>query len=277
MPSPTRSAIPTSGATTPSSPSSPTMPSATNSAPTPSRTIASSTRSASPSTSGEWGMSPPTVNAYYDDSMNDINFPAGILQPPFFDRTQDDAVNYGHIGAVIGHELTHGFDDEGRKFDAKGNLSDWWTPEDLKKFEARTDCLVNEYGTLHRGRRRQGQRQAYPRRKYRRQRRPAARVHGLHAASQRGPHRHNAKIDGFTGRSGSTSPSRRTGARTRAPKHARAGADRSALARPHPRRRRDCQSARFRRRLRLQETQPHGSRQQLPRLVAGGCIREGVE
>jgi putative endopeptidase len=94
----------------------------------------------------EWGMTPPTVNAYYDPSMNDINFPAGILQPSFYDKSQDDAVNYGHIGAVIGHELTHGFDDEGRKFDAKGNLSDWWTPEDAKKFETRTDCLVNEYG-----------------------------------------------------------------------------------------------------------------------------------
>ncbi|CAN5566597.1 M13 family metallopeptidase [soil metagenome] len=94
----------------------------------------------------EWGMTPPTVNAYYDPSMNDINFPAGILQPSFFDKKQDDAVNYGHIGAVIGHELTHGFDDEGKKFDAKGNLSDWWTAEDTKKFESRTDCLVKEYG-----------------------------------------------------------------------------------------------------------------------------------
>ena len=93
----------------------------------------------------EWQMTPPTVNAYYDSSMNDINFPAGILQPPFFDRTQDDAVNYGHAGAVIGHELTHGFDDEGRKFNAKGNLDDWWTAEDKKNFETRTDCLVNEY------------------------------------------------------------------------------------------------------------------------------------
>ena len=95
---------------------------------------------------GEWGMTPPTVNAYYDPSMNDINFPAGILQPSFYDKNQDDAVNYGHIGAVIGHELTHGFDDQGKKFDAKGNLSDWWTPEDTKKFEAKTDCLVKEYG-----------------------------------------------------------------------------------------------------------------------------------
>ena len=94
---------------------------------------------------GEWGMTPPTVNAYYNPSMNDINFPAGILQPDFYDPKADDAVNYGHIGAVIGHELTHGFDDEGKKFDAKGNLSDWWTADDTKKFGAKTDCLVNEY------------------------------------------------------------------------------------------------------------------------------------
>jgi endothelin-converting enzyme/putative endopeptidase len=98
---------------------------------------------------GEWEMSPPTVNAYYDPSMNNINFPAGILQPPFFDRAQDDAVNYGHIGAVIGHELTHGFDDEGRKFDGLGNLDDWWTPADLKNFTARTDCLADEYSSFN--------------------------------------------------------------------------------------------------------------------------------
>jgi len=94
---------------------------------------------------GEWEMSPPTVNAYYDDSMNNINFPAGILQPPFYDPSRSTATNYGHIGAIIGHELTHGFDDEGRKFDAKGDLDDWWTPADLKNFQARTSCLVNEY------------------------------------------------------------------------------------------------------------------------------------
>jgi putative endopeptidase len=96
----------------------------------------------------EWGMTPPEVNAYYSRSMNDINFPAGILQPSFYDPKQDDAVNYGHIGAVIGHELTHGFDDEGKKFDGKGNLNNWWTPEDTKKFEERTGCLVNEYGSF---------------------------------------------------------------------------------------------------------------------------------
>jgi endothelin-converting enzyme/putative endopeptidase len=94
---------------------------------------------------GEWDMTPPTVNADYLPSMNTINFPAGILQPAFYDRTASDASNYGHIGAIVGHELTHGFDDEGRKFDAQGNLKDWWTAEDAKQFEQRTDCVVNEY------------------------------------------------------------------------------------------------------------------------------------
>jgi putative endopeptidase len=94
---------------------------------------------------GEWAMSPPTVNAYYNPQMNDINFPAGILQPPFFDPSQDDAVNYGAVGSIIGHELTHGFDDEGRQFDGKGNLEDWWTPADGKQFTERADCVVKEY------------------------------------------------------------------------------------------------------------------------------------
>jgi len=93
----------------------------------------------------EWGMTPPTVNAYYDPSMNDINFPAGILQPPFYDNAMDDGVNFGGIGMVVGHELTHGFDDEGRQFDAKGNLRDWWTPEDAKEFEQRAACIEREY------------------------------------------------------------------------------------------------------------------------------------
>ena len=93
----------------------------------------------------EWGMTPPTVNAYYNPVENNINFPAGILQPPFYDNKLDDAVNYGAIGAVVGHELTHGFDDQGRQFDAKGNLRDWWTPEDAKEFEKRADCFVKEY------------------------------------------------------------------------------------------------------------------------------------
>ena len=93
----------------------------------------------------EWHMSQPTVNAYYDSQNNDINFPAGILQPPFYDNAMDDAVNYGAIGAVIGHELTHGFDDSGRQFDGDGNLRDWWTEADAKAFEARAGCLVDQY------------------------------------------------------------------------------------------------------------------------------------
>jgi len=97
---------------------------------------------------GEFGMSPPTVNAYYSPTMNDINFPAGILQPPFYDPNSTDAENYGHIGAVVGHELTHGFDDQGRQFDANGNLADWWTSGDAKQFEAKTDCEVKEYGAF---------------------------------------------------------------------------------------------------------------------------------
>jgi endothelin-converting enzyme/putative endopeptidase len=96
----------------------------------------------------EWAMTPPTVNAYYDPQMNNINFPAGILQPPFFDRTMDDAVNFGGIGMVIGHELTHGFDDEGRQFDPQGNLRDWWTPTDAKAFEERAACVADEYSSF---------------------------------------------------------------------------------------------------------------------------------
>ena len=93
----------------------------------------------------EWGMTPPTVNAYYDAEMNEIVFPAGILQPPFFDPDADDASNFGGIGAVIGHEMTHGFDDQGRKFDAQGNLRDWWTPEDQKKFNERAQCVKTQF------------------------------------------------------------------------------------------------------------------------------------
>ena len=96
----------------------------------------------------EWGMTPPTVNAYYDPQMNNINFPAGILQPPFFDNAMDDAVNFGGIGMVIGHELTHGFDDEGRQFDPKGNLLDWWTPVDAKEFQQRAACVDDEYSSF---------------------------------------------------------------------------------------------------------------------------------
>ena len=93
----------------------------------------------------EWGMTPPTVNAYYNPLENNINFPAGILQPPFYSARADAAVNFGGSGSVIGHELTHGFDDQGRQFDAHGNLKDWWTPADAKAFDDRAQCLVDEY------------------------------------------------------------------------------------------------------------------------------------
>ena len=94
---------------------------------------------------GEWGMSPPTVNAYFNGQMNDINFPAGVLQPPLYDPKMDDAPNYGNTGGTIGHELTHGFDDEGRQFDAHGNLKDWWTKDDAKNFTDRAQCVVDQY------------------------------------------------------------------------------------------------------------------------------------
>jgi putative endopeptidase len=93
----------------------------------------------------EWGMSPPTVNAYYSPNLNEIVFPAGILQPPFFDPKADDAVNYGGMGAVIGHEMTHGFDDQGRQYDATGNLRDWWTPESAKNYTQRSKAVVDQY------------------------------------------------------------------------------------------------------------------------------------
>ena len=94
---------------------------------------------------GEWEISPPTVDAYYDPQMNDINFPAGVLQPPLYDAKMDDAPNYGDTGGTIGHELTHAFDDEGSQFDAKGNLRNWWTADDAKKFAERTQCVDDQY------------------------------------------------------------------------------------------------------------------------------------
>jgi putative endopeptidase len=93
----------------------------------------------------EWGMTPPTVNAYYNPSMNEIVFPAGILQPPFYDANRDDAMNYGGIGVVIGHEMTHGFDDQGRKYDGEGDLRDWWTPEDATQYKERADRVATQF------------------------------------------------------------------------------------------------------------------------------------
>ncbi|MDE3186541.1 MAG: M13 family metallopeptidase [Acidobacteriota bacterium] len=96
----------------------------------------------------EWFMSPPTVNAYYDPQMNNVNFPAGYFQPPFFSDKEDDAANYGDMGSTIGHELTHGFDDEGRQYDKDGNLKDWWTKNDEQKFNDRAQCMVRQYDAI---------------------------------------------------------------------------------------------------------------------------------
>jgi putative endopeptidase len=96
----------------------------------------------------EWGMTPPTVNAYYDPQQNNVNFPAGYFQPPFFSGKEDDASNFGDMGSTVGHELTHGFDDEGRQFDATGNLKDWWTKDDQLKFTDRADCMVKQYDAI---------------------------------------------------------------------------------------------------------------------------------
>jgi putative endopeptidase len=93
----------------------------------------------------EWYMTPPTLDAYYNPTANDINFPAGILQPPIFSKDADDALNYGGIGMVIGHEMTHGFDDQGRQFDASGNLKDWWSKQDAIKFKQKADLVVDQY------------------------------------------------------------------------------------------------------------------------------------
>jgi endothelin-converting enzyme/putative endopeptidase len=94
---------------------------------------------------GRWGMTPPTSNAYYNPLLNEIVFPAGILQPPAFSVKATDAVNYGAIGVVIGHEISHGFDDQGAQYDSIGRLSNWWTADDLKKFQAKTQCVVNQF------------------------------------------------------------------------------------------------------------------------------------
>jgi predicted metalloendopeptidase len=96
----------------------------------------------------EWGMTPPTVNAYYNPQNNEIVFPAGILQPPYFDPNADDALNYGSMGSVIGHEMTHGFDDQGAKFDPTGNLANWWSDTDLKAFQGKAQCIVDQFNSF---------------------------------------------------------------------------------------------------------------------------------
>ena len=135
----------------------------------------------------EWGMTPQTVNAYYNPGMNEIVFPAAILQPPFFDMKADDAVNYGAIGAVIGHEIGHGFDDQGSKFDGDGNMNNWWTDPDRKEFETRAKMLIEQYNGFEpvAAPRPERQRRADDRREHRRPGRPDDRLQGLPALAQR--------------------------------------------------------------------------------------------
>ena len=140
-------------------------------------------------------MTPPTVNAYYNPQMNDINFPAGVLQPPLYDPKMDDAPNYGNTGATIGHELTHGFDDEGRQFDAAGNLKDWWTPAGRQELRREGQLRARPICRLHRRGRHQDQQQADERRRRRRSRRNAA---GLHRMARSHEGQKLESIDGFT-------------------------------------------------------------------------------
>ncbi len=130
-------------------------------------------------------MTPPTVNAYYNPSMNDMNFPAGVLLPPLYDPRLDDAPNYGNTGGTIAHELTHGFDDEGRQFDADGNLKDWWTAADAEAFVTRAECVVDAVRPVPDRRRPEDQQPAHPRRGRRRSRRHHPGVGGLEARYRR--------------------------------------------------------------------------------------------
>ncbi len=134
----------------------------------------------------EWFMTPQTVNAYYNPGMNEIVFPAAILQPPFFDAEADDAANYGGIGAVIGHEIGHGFDDQGAKYDGDGNLVDWWTDDDRAEFGLRTKALIEQYEVFTPrgpGRRPPRQRRVHRRGEHRRPGRPVHRAAGLPAVA----------------------------------------------------------------------------------------------
>ena len=145
----------------------------------------------------EWLMTPQTVNAYYNPVKNEIVFPAAVLQPPFFDLAADDAVNYGAIGAVIGHEIGHGFDDQGRRFDGDGKLRDWWKPEDEAEFQKRAKLLIEQFNALQPAARHERQRRADARREHRRPGRTVDRV--SRRTSCRSPASRRRCIDGFTG------------------------------------------------------------------------------
>ena len=178
-------------------------------------------------------MTPPTVNAYYDPQMNDINFPAGVLQPPLFDPKMDDAPNYGNTGGTIGHELTHGFDDEGRQFDAKGNLQGLVDARRTREaFEQRAQCIVDQYRAVHGRRRHQDQQQAHARRGRRRPRRHDPGLDGVEGARPRAK-KLERRSTGSRPSSASSSASRSGPARTSGPRTSACSAHhRPALARP---------------------------------------------
>ena len=142
-------------------------PSATSRAPRRSTGSARCKRLGGPTDRGEWGMTPQTINAYYNSTFNEVVFPAAILQPPFFDPHADAAVNYGGIGGVIGHEMGHGFDDQGSKSDARGVLHTWWQPQDTSAFQQRVDALAAQYDSFTVLPGLQRQRPPHPRREHR--------------------------------------------------------------------------------------------------------------
>ena len=216
-----------------------------------------------------WGMTPPTVNAYYNAANNEIVFPAGILQPPFFDRGIDDAVNFGGIGVVIGHEYTHGFDDQGSKFDAAGNLENWWTDADRKAFDERTACIAKQYdgyvtvedpanGDVHlNGRLTLGENTA-----------DNGGVRVAYAALQKAlAGQERGKIDGFTPEQRFFLGFANVWCQNATEAAARQLAQTDPLAGPLPRDRRGQQHARVRAGLRLQGGAADGARERLPRLV----------
>ena len=215
----------------------------------------------------EWGMTPPTVNAYYNASRNEIVFPAGILQPPFFDAAADDAVNYGGIGAVIGHEMTHGFDDQGRKFDAQGNLKNWWTADDLKNYQERSNCVEKQFDGVRRRGRPAPERQARAGRVHRGPGRPDDRLQGL----PKEPGRQAAAVRHRRVHAGAAPlPELGESVGDQCPSRVRAFADQHEPppARALPRDRGAVEHPRVRRGVRLQSGRPDGAHGPLPHLVS---------
>ncbi len=219
---------------------------------------------------GEWSMTPPTVNAYYSPDRNNINFPAGILQPPFYQGERDPAVNYGAAGAVVGHELTHGFDDQGRKYDPEGNLRDWWTAADGAKFEERASCIANEYRRLSGGRRHAPERPAHARREHGGQRRRAPRVPRVPRRARRQRPRESRRLHAPAALLPRLRPDlvREPDAGVRPD----AGAHRPAFARTLSRERRRLEHAGIPAGVRVPRRRAHGAAERMPRLVAQALL-----